>query len=219
MMLHTTYRNPDLKKIEKLCNVLSEGYKVTSILSVQESKDGTRETIIKMKRNVFGRLLTISLKKYIDMNICLSYLLVLAPPALCQCSGEMHMTDKSALSKILRSKITSFPPSFVDIDVIDGFYSLYLFGAFLPQTFEKIAQLLLIKICDISTTEIHVIFDRYFCSSIKELTRKDRGEIDVSYTIVARNRLDQITFRKVLKTRNSKKLLFFFHHNFGPINR
>ena len=39
----------------------------------QKSKNGTSQAIIKMKRDLLGRLLGIPLKNYIDMDICLSY--------------------------------------------------------------------------------------------------------------------------------------------------
>ena len=90
------------------------------IKKIQKSKDGDKQALIKMERDIFGRLLGIAMKKEIDINVCLSFPFAPAPPALCQYSGEMHKTDKSAFGKLLRSKIKSEPPRFVDIEVIDG---------------------------------------------------------------------------------------------------
>lgn len=87
------------------------------------------------------------LKKDIDIDICLSYPLASAPSTLCQCSGEMHTTDKLVLSTILRSRTTSFPPSFIDItDVIDRTFLTGTFGHQSKIGHEKIEERLLYRI-------------------------------------------------------------------------
>lgn len=81
------FESPIKKNVIK--NFASECLKKT-----QKNKDGSKQVSIAMERDIFGRLLAISLDNKIDMTQCLSYPLSPAPPALVQCTGEMHKTDK-----------------------------------------------------------------------------------------------------------------------------
>ncbi|GBP88039.1 hypothetical protein EVAR_61874_1 [Eumeta japonica] len=89
-------------------------------------------------------------------------------------SGDMLKTDKSTLSKQLTSQIDSENPDKVDIEIIDGFYYMYQIGATLPQTFGKLAESILIKLCAKKAKEVHIVFDRYLKPSIR--TRKTKQE-------------------------------------------
>ncbi|GBP74612.1 hypothetical protein EVAR_98479_1 [Eumeta japonica] len=86
----------------------------------------------------------------------------------------MLKTDKSTLSKQLTSQIDSENPDKVDIEIIDGFYYMYQIGATLPQTFDKLAESILIKLCAKKAKEVHIVFDRYLKSSIKDCERQNR---------------------------------------------
>lgn len=176
----------------------------------QKSKDGQKQVLIAMERDIFGRLLAIALDKKIDMAQCLSYPLSPAPPALAGCTGEMHKTDKSALTKVIRGSTEYSPPSRVDVDVIDGFYFLYHLGPSIPQTFDKIAELILSKICNTTASAIHIIFDQYFIPSIKDTERSNRHEIDVPYTISGPSQKRPSDFYKSLKNIKFKEALITF---------
>lgn len=95
----------------------------------------------------------------------------------------MFQTDKSNLAKILKQSVQQTLPPRVDIEIIDGFYYLYLVGASLPKTFDKVAESILIKLCSTSASEIHIIFDRYLRDSIKSCKRENRKEFDTQYSI------------------------------------
>ncbi|GBP54381.1 hypothetical protein EVAR_29457_1 [Eumeta japonica] len=86
----------------------------------------------------------------------------------------MLKTDKSTLSKQLTSQIDSENPDKVDIEIIDGFYYMYQIGATLPQTFGKLAESILIKLCAKKAKEVHIVFDRYLKPSIKDCERQNR---------------------------------------------
>ncbi|KAL3270913.1 hypothetical protein HHI36_021420, partial [Cryptolaemus montrouzieri] len=100
-----------------------------------------------MERDIFGRLLAIAVEQKVNIEYCLSFPLAPIPPALFSCSGEMLKTDKSTLSKQLTSKIVSENPGEIDVEIIDGFYYMYQIGSTLPQTFGKLAESILIKLC------------------------------------------------------------------------
>lgn len=114
-----------------------------------------------MERDIFGRLLAISIDKQINIEHCLTFPLAPMPPALFSCTGEMLKTDKSTLAKILKSEVKMVKPIQIDVEIIDGFYFLHLTGSSMPQTFDKIAESVLIKLCSTNASEIHIIFDRY----------------------------------------------------------
>lgn len=177
------------------------------------SKDGSKEVLIKMERDVFGKLLAIALEKKIDMEECLSYPLAPAPPALCHITGEMHKTDKSALAKKIKSKIQFSIPLQTDVDLIDGFYFLHILGSSIPQTFGKISELILIRICNTKSTEVHLVFDRYFFQSIKDSERCSRESIDIPYIISGTSQNRPIDFSKSLKNKKFKEALVQFLAN------
>ena len=148
-----------------------------------KSKTRGNQALIKMERDIFGRLLAIAIDKKVDIEYCLSYPLAPVPPALFHCTGHMFKTDKSTLSKQLKSKIEPANPGQIDIDIIDVFYYMYHIGSTLPQTFGKLALSILIKLCSTNAHEVHIIFDRYLTLSIKDCERQNREEIDIPYTI------------------------------------
>lgn len=64
-----------------------------------------KRTTIRTERDIFIRLLGISLKRKIDTETCFKFPLSPLPPALAYPTGEMFKTDKSALAKRLTSSI------------------------------------------------------------------------------------------------------------------
>lgn len=148
-----------------------------------KNKSKDNQALLKMERDIFGRLLAIAIEHKVDIENCLSYPLAPVPPALFHCTGHMYKTDKSTLSKHLKSKIEVSNPGHIDVEIIDGFYYLYSIGSTLPQSFGKVAEAILIKLCSTNSQEIHIIFDRYLTPSIKDCERLNRAEIDIPYTI------------------------------------
>lgn len=80
------------------------------------------------------------------------------PPALFSYDCGMFKTDISTLAKALKSNVEVSEPTQIDVEIIDGFYYLYLIGASVPQTFEKIAESILIKICSTKASQLHLDF-------------------------------------------------------------
>jgi len=166
-----------------------------------------------MERDIFGRLLAIAIDQKVDIEYCLSFPLAPIPPALFNCSGDMLKTDKSALSKQLMSKITPANPGQVDIEIIDGFYYMYQIGSTLPQTFGKLAESILKKLCSKTAREVHIIFDRYLTPSIKDCERQNREGIDIPYTINGPLQTRPSDFLKSLKNFRFKEALVKFLSN------
>lgn len=178
-----------------------------------KSTIGDQKTLIKMERDIFGRLLAIAINQKVDIGYCLSFPLAPVPPALFHCSGDMMKTDKSTLGKQLTAKIAPANPGQVDIEVIDGFYYLYQIGASLPQTFGKVAESILIKLCSRNAPEVHIIFDRYLTPSIKDSERQNREGVDIPYTINGPLQTRPNDFLKSLKNFRFKEALVKFLAN------
>lgn len=158
-----------LIKRNKICNFASQC--MTKVLS---TKDKNNKVLLKM---------AISLNIKNNLEYCLSFPLAPLPPALSSCSGEMLKTPKSTLAKILKSKTEIVEPTHINVEIINGFYYLHLIGSSIAQTFDKIAESILIKICSTNATDIHLISDRYLSPSIKDSERESRKELDIPYKI------------------------------------
>lgn len=87
---------------------------------------------------------------------------------------------------------------------------MYYLGPSIPQTFDKIAELILSKICNTIASEVHIIFDQYFIPSIKDTERCNRNEIDTPYTIVGPSQKRPNDFYKALKNIKFKEALVAF---------
>lgn len=195
-------------KRTKVKNFASE-----SLSKTTKTKDGKCSTI-RMERDIFGRLLGISLRKKIDMEICLAYPLSPCPPALTYPTGEMFKTDKSALAKKLISGLETSVPHFIDVDIIDGFHLLHNLGPSVPQTFGKTAEFILQKICNTTASEIHLIFDRYLHPSIKDCERSSRKEDETAFSITGELQNRPTNFNKSLSNPKFKTALvnFLYEH-------
>ncbi|XP_063379234.1 uncharacterized protein LOC134666051 [Cydia fagiglandana] len=163
---------------------------------------------LKFERDIFGKLLAIALNNKIDLEECFSYPLSPLPPALCHNTGEMMKTEKSALAKKLRSLDNSSPPSSPDVWIIDGFYFLHsLVNQTIPDTFHKLSEIILQKICNISVQEIHLVFDRYLSPSIKDKEREKRQEEEIPFEITGPLQRPPSDFTKKLKNRKFKEAI------------
>lgn len=132
------------------------------------------------------------------------------PPALFACTGEMLKTSKSTLGKVLKSKTKMVEPTHINVEIIDGFYYLHIIGAAIAQTFDKIAESILIKICSTNATEIHLIFDCYLSPSIKDSERESRKEFDIPYKISGPQQTRPKNFLQSLKNYRFKEALVQF---------
>ncbi|KAL4113704.1 hypothetical protein QTP88_017283 [Uroleucon formosanum] len=154
---------------QKILNFSQENIKKkigTNVGKVQE---------IRMQRNLFGRMLGISLEKQIDVLETLKYPLTPIPTSMCHLDGTMYKTDKSALMKILEQKISqpNVPPEHPDVAILDGFFVLHLIREF-PKTFGSISIMFLKNITRYKANRIDIVFDQYFSPSIKDNEHKKR---------------------------------------------
>lgn len=135
---------------------------------------------IKMQRNLFGKLLRLSLEKNLDIESTLSYPLTAIPLSLCHMDGAICKTDKSVLFKILEKEIkdagVSNSPEVYDVMIFDGFFILHQLKD-LPSTFGSISKQILKAFTANNSSTIIIVFDRYFTPSIKDNEHILRGQI------------------------------------------
>ncbi|GFW83425.1 hypothetical protein TNCV_2545231 [Trichonephila clavipes] len=110
----------------------------SSLLVKKKSvKIGGKHQEIKLQRDLFGRLLGISMDHQIDVLKILSFPITPVPLALCHLDGGFCKTDKSVLVKCLQSNTDQEPPNSTDVALIDGFFILHSMKE-VPKTFGSI---------------------------------------------------------------------------------
>lgn len=131
---------------------------------------------VKTERDLFGRILVLSIENKLDIKNILSFPLTPVPLSMCHIDGSINKTVKSNLLKILEKRAENILPNYTDSIVIDGFYLLHLIGE-TPVTFGKFAQFLLSKLCKYGAHRIDLIFDKFITPSIKDVERDRRANL------------------------------------------
>jgi hypothetical protein len=111
------------------------------------------------------------------------------PLVFCHLDGAKNLTNKVVLYKNLEKRIVSNSPRTIEVYIIDGFFFLHLLSNNLPQTYEAIARVLLIKLCKYQGKETHLIFDQILYPSIKVFKRdrrSDNGDINAEYDVIGK---------------------------------
>lgn len=130
--------------------------------------------VIKFERNLFARILRMSLKETMNMESVLSFPITPIPLALCHPDGTMYKTNKSQLIKILESEVKSLPPNSYDTIIYDAMSLLHALGD-LPAKYGDVVKHILKKICVQPANDIRLIFDSYKTPSIKDFERNKRS--------------------------------------------
>jgi len=97
---------------------------------------------IKIQRDLFGRMLGISMDYKVDISKILSYPITSVPLSMCHLDGTICKTDKSALMKCLEKEVQHEQPRYIDVLIIDGFFLLHTMKN-VPKTFGNISKKLL----------------------------------------------------------------------------
>lgn len=140
-------------------------------------------------RDIFARVVILASSQFpdLDLNHLLSFPITEVPLSLSHTDGTPIKTDKSALMKVLekrQSNITTtenMPP--IDSSIIDGGLLLHSALPFSRGTFGNMAHYIFLKVISLQGQEIHVIFDTYDTSSLKQCERQARGSNDTTFII------------------------------------
>lgn len=98
---------------------------------------------VRLQRDLFGRLLCISLTENTDVEKALTYPITSVLISMCQMDGIICKTKKSLLVECLHISNGTIPSS-SEIDVIDGFYLPHCLVD-IPQTFDNVTKKVLKK--------------------------------------------------------------------------
>ncbi|XP_053595716.1 uncharacterized protein LOC128667953 [Microplitis demolitor] len=139
-------------------------------------KSGNKVQEIQMQRDLFGRLLGLSLDYKIDMEKILCYPVTPLPMSMCRLDGSLHQTDKSAIVNCFEKqhKCTDAPKTF-DIVIVDGFFLLHTMHD-IPATFGGISKKIMNILTAFKALRVDIVFDQYFVPSIKDYERTRRNE-------------------------------------------
>lgn len=161
---------------------------------------------VKMQRDMFGRLLMLSLKNKIDIAVVFQYPLTPVPLVFGQTDGTVNSTSKSTLIKSVVGTTTFEEPKNIDAYVVDGFFLLHLYASHLPLIYEDIIRFLLVKLCNFKAKDIHLVFDNIASPSIKDLERDRRGNLErhTSYTTLGMKQKRPSNFLKALRSDSFK---------------
>ncbi|GBP07905.1 hypothetical protein EVAR_71541_1 [Eumeta japonica] len=167
-------------------------------------KVGGKTQEIKIQRDLFGRMLGISMNHELDVMKILSHPITPVPLALCHSDGTIYKTDKSVLAKALEADIEHDSPVFL---------MFTLLMVFILHSMKEVPKRLVVspKILQMVTKypgqRIDVIFDQYWSPSIKDNERSLRSEsIQMQYIIAGPEQVRPTDFSKELKTSDLKKL-------------
>lgn len=190
-------------KLTKMLNFASENKK-------QTVKVNDKEKCIKMQRDLFGRVLMISLKHEPDVPKILSFPLTPLPNNFCHLDGTIYSTPKSALLKCIAGQEDSNTTNLsCDVMMIDGFFFLYTLRE-ADVTYSKISISILKKIVSFKSSVIHLIFDQYFSPSIKDYERNKRGSASEKQYIITADMKLTSTLLVELRNSNFKKTFVRF---------
>lgn len=169
---------------------------------------------VRVQRDLFGRMLGISMDHKIDISKILSYPITPVPLSMCHFDGGICKTQKSALMKSLEKNIEHHPPVSIDVLIIDGFFLLHTMKS-VPKTFGNISKKMLQMVTQLNASTYEVIFDQYFTPSIKNYERLLRQECtQLDFTITGPDQVRPADFAKELKNSRFKEALvdFFILH-------
>lgn len=180
-------------------------------VSKKTINSGNKVQEVKMQRDLFGRLLGLSLDYEIDMEYILSYPVTPLPMSMCRLDGSIYQTDKSTIVKCFEKehKVSDAPNTF-HVVIVDGFFLLHTMHD-IPATFGGISKKIMSILTSFKAKRVDVVFDQYFSPSIKDYERTRRNEQKtIDFNILGPSQTRPIDFMKELKNIKFKESLVQF---------
>lgn len=176
----------------------------------KKTKIGGKVQEVRIQRDIFGRMLGISMDHKVDIAKILSFPVTPVPLSMCHFDGTICKTVKSTLMKTLEKNIEHHPPPHIDILIIDGFFVLHTMKD-VPKKFGNISKKLLQMVTQLHAQRIDVVFDQYFTPSIKDYERSLRHEYkQLAFNITGPDQVRPADFAKELRNSYFKEALVRF---------
>ncbi|KAK5637859.1 hypothetical protein RI129_000142 [Pyrocoelia pectoralis] len=166
---------------------------------------------VRMQRDLFGRMLGISMDYKIDFEKILCYPIIPIPSSLCHIDGTICKTVKSAIVDVFeKNHKPGNTPKNYDIVIVDGFYLLHTMRD-MPATIGNISKKIMRSLTATKAPRIDIIFDQYFSPSIKDYERTLRNEVNaMDFKITGPMQVRPVDFNKELKNIKFKQALVNF---------
>lgn len=143
-----------------------------------KSKAAQQLAAAKGTRDLFGRLLFLSIERKIDLKKIFSFPLTPEPSCFANPDGSIRQSDKAKVFHHLKKKVDSNVPDKIDNVIIDGMFFLKLCLKENLTNFAALARAVLIKAMKLTDYRADLCFDTYETPSIKDAKRKSRGDED-----------------------------------------
>lgn len=127
---------------------------------------------VQMQRDLFGRMLGVSMIHETNIEELLTYPLTPVPLSLCHLDGSACTTAKSKLLSCFKKEFNDDIGN-AEVSIIDGFYFLHLLAV--KKNYGLLSKYFLTEVTKGNAAEVHIIFDQYVTRSIKNIERTRRG--------------------------------------------
>ena len=180
-------------------------------LNVEEkrSKKDGKVVATCMVRDIFGRVLRLSLENSIDIVEVLRHPLTSVQSSLSHVDGTMLKSPKLALMKYLESIVNFTPPTSINVTIIDAMFFMQL-QVNLSDTFGGIPKYLLRNLMNLDCQEIHFSAYKWVSPSIKDCERDQRGNSSMTYRIKEVGQKRAGNWLQALRSSSFKKSLIEF---------
>ena len=163
-------------KRRKVMNFTHDAVKVKFTTKDKQIKEA------KCTRDIFGRLLFLSLTQGLDLTAVLTFPLTPVPLSLCHITGDMNKTSKCTLMDTVEAMGTSDNmPVRTDAYIIDTMFFLRTLS--MPATYGGMAMYILKQACS-NGQVVHIVSDTYPDGpNIKDIEHDMRGGTKTSFKI------------------------------------
>ena len=128
-------------------------------------------------RDLYGRLLYLSVQMQFDLHHVLSFPILPEPPCFALPDGTIRGYPKSKVFHSLKAGLKSTPPEKICVFIADGMFLVHALIGTSP-TYGVLARKLLLKVMKETTERADICFDCFNSPSIKDVERKERGDVD-----------------------------------------
>ena len=128
-------------------------------------------------RDLYGRLLYLSVQSQLDLHHVLSFPILPEPPCFAHPDRSLRDCPKSEVFHFLKSGLQTTPPESTGVFIADGMFLVHTLIQTCP-TYGALARKMLSNVMKETTERADLCFDCFFSPSIKDVERKERGDVD-----------------------------------------
>lgn len=214
-------KNKTINQFITECNLNSDRFYqplkkyIQTFASIKKKKTmniGGKLHEVKLQRDLFSRLLALSLDTNLDFEKVLCFPITPVPLSLCHIDGSINKTVKSVFIQELDKKIEEIeqPSSQLDYLIVDGFLFLNTFKQ-VTRSFGDLSKAILISLVRNCANQVVIVFDRYFSPSSKDFEHTLRGSTnEKDYCISGPQQTRTTDFAKAVKHFKFKEVLVKF---------